>query len=363
MKICRITRPPLKEVATKFPQREHHVLGRLEKKGHTIIQYIIRPLKFPTKYLSYGIGLIISVIRFYKVKADVIIADNMESAVAAFFIRFFFSTPFVIDYIDDFSLIARDDSFRVRYYLIRFLERCLPKYADLIIVVDEHKRRFCLKIGIPEEDIVLIPNGTETDVFRPDTLPGALLKDNSLEDRHIIMFIGRLNKYYRIETIIEAAPYVVKKFPDAKFVLIGEGEHKEELINMSRKFGVSDAILFTGFMSPDQISGCIACADICYFPLPDSSALVIYEYMSSGKPTVIPEYKTEKMGISNDILPDDCLMKVENTPLGIAGGINMLLESKDMRRLMGEKARKFVESGYDWDEITLRYESALSSLR
>ncbi|KKL86200.1 hypothetical protein LCGC14_1947130, partial [marine sediment metagenome] len=245
MKICRITRPPLKEVTTKFPQREHHVLGRLEKKGHTIMQYKIRPVKVPTKYLSYGIGLILSVVRYYKVRADVIIADNMESAFVAMFIRFFYRTPFVIDFIDDYSLIARDDSFILRYYLIRFLERYVPKYADLIIVVDEHKRRFCLKIGIPEESVVLVPNGTETDVFRPDTLPGDLLKDHSLEDRNIIMFIGRLNRYYRVETIIEAAPHVVKKFPDAKFVLIGEGYQKKELINMSRKFGVSDVILFT----------------------------------------------------------------------------------------------------------------------
>ncbi|KKL23601.1 hypothetical protein LCGC14_2423740, partial [marine sediment metagenome] len=94
-----------------------------------------------------------------------------------------------------------------------------------------------------------------------------------------------------------------------------------------------------------------------------SSALAIYEYMACGKPTVIPEYSTEKMGINDDILPDDCFLKVENTSLGIAGGINLLLEDKYLRRHMGEKARKFVENGYDWDEIASRYESALSSLR
>ena len=58
-------------------------------------------------------------------------------------------------------------------------------------------------------------------------------------------------------------------------------------------------------MAPDKMPGLITCADVCLFPLPDSSALAIYEYMACGKVVVIPDYGTKKMGISNDILPED----------------------------------------------------------
>ena len=360
MKICRITRPPLEEFSTKFPQREYYVLSRLERRGHKIIQHKLHPVKIPNKYLSFGIGFLLSVIKFRKVKADVIIADNIESATAAIIIRIFFSIPFVFDFIDDYSLIARYDAFKLRYYLIGFFEKLLPRFADLIIVVDEHKRQFCMKIGIKKEKIILIPNGADTEKFNPDIFSDEIIKNFALENCKIVLFIGKLNRYYRIETMIEAAPFVLKKFPDARFVLIGNGDNLRGLRRLCRRLKVDHAVLFTGFRPPEEIPRFIACADVCVFPLPDSSALAIYEYMACGKPTIVSDCSTEKMGVSGDIIPDDCILKTTNSPQGFAEGINLLLEDRELRDQIGKKARQFVETSYNWDELASRYESALA---
>lgn len=103
-----------------------------------------------------------------KNRADVILADNMESALMAIFIKLFFRVPLVLDFIDDYSLIARYDGFRLRYLLLRILEKTMPKFADKVIVVDKHKMRFSRNLGVKENKIILIPNGTDTNRFRPD---------------------------------------------------------------------------------------------------------------------------------------------------------------------------------------------------
>jgi glycosyltransferase involved in cell wall biosynthesis len=303
MNICRITRPPLKKISSRFPQREFHILGRLERNGHTVIQHVIQPVQIPSKYLSYGVGLLLSVIKFRRKDPDVIMADNIESAVAALLIKFFFRVPFVFDFIDDYSLIARHDFFKLRYFMIRFLERVLPRFADLVIVVDEHKRRFCTRIGIGEERIVLVPVGTDTERFCPGTTPTDRIGQFDLNNHKVVLFIGKLTKYYRLETFVEAAPFVVRKFPDVRFVVVGDGDNREELEKLCERREVADMICFAGHRMYEEMPGVIARADVCFFPIPDSSALALYEYMACGKATVIPDYHTEKMGITGDILP------------------------------------------------------------
>jgi len=361
MKICRIDRPPLNALMMKFPQREFHILSRLEGKGHTVVRYQLKPVRIPSKYLSYGIGAIISIARFKKSVCDVLVADNIESAAAAMLIRIIYRTPFVFDMIDDYSAITRHDGFRMRHMLIRIFEKMLPRLADAVIVVDEHKRRYSLKLGVKKEKIAFVPVGTDTGQFCPDLQSVNPLGRDAPGNGGIVLYAGKINKYYRHETIIEAVPHVLGKFPDVKFVLIGEGDNVQKLKDMCRRFGVDDSVVFTGFKKPEEIPSFISAADICVFPLPDSSALAIYEYMACGKPAVVPGESNEKMGIKDDLIPSDCIARVENSPQGFAEAINRLLADSGLRERIGRKARKFAES-FDWNELTSRYETALKSV-
>jgi len=362
MKLCRIARPPLKTSGLRFLQREFHLLGRLAKRGHQIDQFNLHPVNFLNEYVSYGLGIFLGVIRFRKVKADVIMADSIESAVAAVLIKMVYQIPLVIDFIDDYSMIARHDGFSLRYYLIELLEKILPRFADVVLVVDEHKRRFCSGVGVKAERIVLIPNGTNTKKFSPDVPPGPLPHDLLHQQKHpIIQYVGRLNKYYNVDLLIHAMAIVLQRFSEARFVLVGDGDEKERLTNLCNSLHIHSQVIFLGFMDPDKIPGLITCADVCLFPLPDSSALVIYEYMACGKAVVIPDYGTKKMGISNDILPEDSFLKAENSPAGVAAAIITLLEDDALRHQMGKNARRWIETTYDWDTLALKYETIVTS--
>jgi glycosyltransferase involved in cell wall biosynthesis len=359
MRAIRITRPPLKESISRFPQREFHIRERLRSMGHEVSQYEIRPAPIRNTYLSYGIGALLSVVRFRREKADVIVADNIEAATVALILRIVYGVPFVFDFIDDYSLIAGYDTFRLRCRFIRLLERRLPKWADLVIVVDEHKRLFCEKIGVRSEKIIVIPDGTDMEKFRPDVPPAEGVANHQFGDQSIVLYVGKMNSYYSVELLIDAMPVVLERFPHTKFILVGDGNNMEQLHKRCEDLSVDHAALFTGFLSPEKIPSLITRADVCLFPLPDSSALAIFEYMACGKPVVIPDYSTEKMGISGDVLPDDSIVKAPHSPGGIAGKIISLLKDGQLREEIGKRARRCVETLYDWDVLASKYEAAL----
>ena len=171
-----------------------------------------------------------------------------------------------------------------------------------------------------------------------------------------------MTPYYRIETILYAAAIVLKQVPKARFILVGEGRHRKNLENFSKSIGIGPSVVFTGFIPYDEMPRIIHDADVCIYPVPDSSALAIYEYMACGKPTLIPDYFTEKMGIRADIIPEDCVILAQPSTTAIAKGILSLLEDDLARDRIGRNARAWVENGFSWDQLAVNYESALLSV-
>ena len=362
MRVYRITRPPLKGVTNQFPQREFHIRKRLESMGHEASQFEIRPVNIRNTYLAYGIGALFSILRFRRVKADVIVADNIEAAMVAVILRLLYRVPFVFDFIDDYSLIASYEPFHLRRRFIWFFERRLPKWADLVIVVDEHKRLFCENIDVDSEKIIVIPDGTDMEKFRPDVPPAEGVLNHHFGDENIVLYVGKMNIYYRVELLIDAIPDVIERFPHTKFIFVGDGDNMEQLRKRCLDLEVDHAALCPGFLPPDEIPGLISRADVCLFPLPDSSALVIFEYRACEKPAVIPDYSTEKMGITGDLLPDDSIVKAPNSPAGMAEKIIELLKDEQLRVEIGKRARRCVEKNYDWNVLTEKYEAALKQV-
>ncbi len=359
MKICRLVRPPLRSLTRAFPQRERHLLARLERLGHEVVAHELAPVGRGLAYLSYTAGFVRGIARFPRPRPDVVLADNMECALAAALIKFLYRVPFVLDFIDDYSLIAAYDGFRLRRRAIGLLERKLPKSADGVIVVDEHKRRFCRRIGVEEQRISLVPNGTDTSAFRPDLPASERLLRAAGEGHPLVVYVGRSDPYYSLDRVVDAAPEVLAAVPEARFCLIGDGSGTEFLKQRCRALGVADAVIFAGFVPSEEIPGCIAAADVCVFPLPDASAIVLCEYMACGKAVVLPGYSTERMGVRDDIVPEECVLAVGASPREMAKGVIRLLRDPDLRQAMGRRARSLVAPRYDWDHLTRLYERAL----
>lgn len=327
--------------------------------GHEVEEFEITPWKTRWLYLSYLIGMVLSFIRFRKVKPDVIVTEDMESSLLGIAIKLVFRTPFVFDFIDDYSAIIKHDGQRLRYLFSGWLERIIPRMADYVIVADSRKLDFCLKLGLSEEKLFLIPNGCDADLFKPETKDTVFAEKLGIDPHNVIVFVGKLNSYYNIEVVIESMTRVVSRIPDVQLILAGEGYNLNNLQNLCRDLGVSHCVRFIGSYPHADIPKIINLSDICILPLPAESALILYEYMGCGKAVVAPRGGTEKMGISRKTLSEDCLLKVDNTPEGFAEGILHLLRNKDIALQMGAKARERVVRLYTWDRLSRQYMTVL----
>jgi len=327
--------------------------------GHEVEEFEITPWKTRWLHLSYLIGMVLAFMKFRKVKPDVIVTEDLESSLLGIVIKIVFRTPFVFDFIDDYSRIIKYDGQRLRYLLARWLERIVPKIADYVIVADSRKLEFCLTLGLSNEKLFLIPNGYDPDSFKPGLKDTVFAEKLGIDPHNVIVFVGKLNRYYNLEVVIGSMARVISQLPDVQLILVGEGKHLKNLQTLCQDSGVSHCVRFIGSRPHNDIPKIINLSDICILPLPAGSALILYEYMGCGKAVVAPEGGTEKMGISKEMFPEDCLLKVENTPEGFAEGILHLLRNKDKALQMGLKAREKVARSYTWNRLSQQYVKVL----
>jgi glycosyltransferase involved in cell wall biosynthesis len=354
--ICRLYRPWVVGLFNTFPQRKHQIFQRIASQGYSTRDFEITPVPTPWLHTSYALGLLRALLRLARARPDVIVAEETESALLGIMARRLFGIPFVFDFVDDYSLIVRYNRQRIRYLVAKWVERTAPRVADRVIVADTRKREFCLALGLPKRNVVLIPNGYDPGLFRPGEKDPRLRRSLRIEEgKKVATFVGKLNRYYRLDTIIQAIPQVVSEDADVVFLFVGEGDNSEALEDLARSLGVEKRAIFTGALPHRDIPGIINLSDVCLFPLPDESALVLYEYMGCAKPVIVPSGGTGKMAISRDVFPDDCLLRVEDSPAGFARGILLLLADPEAAARMGKNAHERVAPRYAWDRLSETY--------
>jgi glycosyltransferase involved in cell wall biosynthesis len=354
MKICRVSVAPITKIFERFPQRDFHILSRLETYGHEIRQVRISPssvLKFP--YVTYPLGLVRAVPLLRSVDPDLIIADSIEAGVVAAVVARAKHVPFVFDFRDNYSYLHRRDYGYRHLGAIPLLERLIPRLADQVIVVDGRRHRFCVQAGARPDRLRLIPNGADTRLFRPGGKDPTLLARWGLSDRRVILFAGKVNRTLELDRVIAAMRVVVGRLADVQLVIVGDGTVLSELRDLSAALGLAGHLVFTGYRPYGEIPGLVRAADVCVYPLMSVAALSIFEYMACGKPVVIPNAAYDLS------LPEGSCLPVQMTPAGFADGMIRLLTDPLLADRLATKAREVVEEQFSWDTLARAYEGAL----
>ena len=102
-----------------------------------------------------------------------------------------------------------------------------------------------IKDGFPEENFHYVPIAVNLEHYR-------VLDDVPKEKTPLIAYLGRIKRYKSIDHILSAMPKVIEKVPDVKLAIIGDGDDRPRLEEMSKSLGISDRVIFTGFVSEDE---------------------------------------------------------------------------------------------------------------
>lgn len=129
------------------------------------------------------------------------------------------------------------------FYYNKFFYKYLYKMADKIITVSKYcKWDLVHNMHMDAKNIKVIPNAidkerlhqVQEDLFSFDT-------DN------IVVTIGRLENDKQQWHILHAFQVVLKRYPDAVLIVVGEGNLKQYLISLARKLQIEKNVVFTGF--------------------------------------------------------------------------------------------------------------------
>ncbi len=194
-------------------------------------------------------------------------------------------------------------------------------------------------------DYRIIPNGIDTNRFHPAVEPIPELEEYSPK----VLFVGRFEPRKGLKFLLQAFPMVIKKFPQAKLIVVGKG-FLERYYRRYVEEHIKGSVIFVGHVTPQDLPRYYKSCDIYCSPATgaESFGIVLLEAMATAKPIVasdIPGYRK--------VMEDgkECLFFKVRDPKSLAEKLITLLEDKKRMIEMGHNGRN-KSLRYDWGIVT-----------
>ncbi len=233
--------------------------------------------------------------------------------------------------------------------------------ADRVIAVsnllkDEVKWLYKL----PEDKINVIYNGVNSVVFDKFVDPEAVKLSLGMEKMDpMILFVGRMVVQKGPDILAQAIPSILRYYPNAKFVFVGDGHMKHDVEQQVRGLGAGHALRMLGHRAGFELVSLFKSCDIVAVPSRNEPfGIVILEAWSSYKPVV----STKRGGPAEFVWHGVNGLHVDDNPDSVAWGLGTLLANHEHCRWMGKNGRVAVEAAFSWDRIGEQTEAVYQSV-
>ncbi len=257
------------------------------------------------------------------------------------------------------------DIFSLRGWLMTKIKKWTLENTDAITVVSSGIKEEVKRIGIKNNLVSVMPMGVDERVFNPSKY------DRKIKERYditgpFLLFVGRLVEKKGAKYAISVMPAVLKKYPNTKLMIIGDGPLKEDLKQQARKLNLENNVIFTGGIPNNKLPKYYSTADIFLGPSitakngdSEGFGLVFVEALlckccviSSNLKTISDIVRNEETGIQVD---------VRNVKL-FASKIIELIEDQDKRKKLAENGYRFARNNFTWNISSERYYKLIESL-
>jgi len=249
--------------------------------------------------------------------------------------------------------------------LLRLLERCSFRLADVSVATNESYRRIALERGGMDPDRVFIVR-SGPDLARLQRLPPRPELKRGRE--HLVGYVGVMGRQEGIDILLRAVRHLVhdRGRHDVQFALVGGGTELDAMRAYAHDLGVSDFVTFTGRVPDRQLLEVLSTADLCVNPdvaneMNDKSTMnKIMEYMALGKPIVQFDLTEGRVSAG-----EASLYARRNDERDLAAKILALVDDAQARARMGARGRERVEKVLAWEheapELLAAYDALFGS--
>jgi L-malate glycosyltransferase len=223
----------------------------------------------------------------------------------------------------------------------RWVSRWVYRRVERIIAVSTPiRRRLIERDGVSPDLITVIPNAVlPTSETLPDASP---VLPAELREHPLVGVIARLQPEKGVANFLKAATRVTPLFPEARFIIAGDGPLRRELADLAEDLGLKSRVHFLGFRS--DASALMRFLDILVVPsLTEGSPLVTLEAMAAGVPVVASAVG----GIPDQMRHDKEGLLVSLDDTGALGDALLdLLRDPARARRLGEAGRRRAASEF-----------------
>jgi glycosyltransferase involved in cell wall biosynthesis len=169
--------------------------------------------------------------------------------------------------------------------LRRWVNRLAFRSSDAVICNGEVVRSFLARyFSVPRQKSIVIHNGIDLDQFQKSSAAPTTNGDPNCDHR-VVITVARLVPEKDVNLFIEAAELLSDEYPNVRFVIVGDGPCRSELMRCVSESGLDEKISFFG--ERDDVPQLLANADVFWLTskwegLPN----VVLEAMACGKPVV-----------------------------------------------------------------------------
>ena len=245
-----------------------------------------------------------------------------------------------------------------RAWAIRSARIGFGRARAIVAVTETLRRRLTEDFRVAADKIRVVPNAADAELFAPRPASVARRDLGLSADGPIVGFVGNLAPWQGIEYLLRAFSEIVRRHPEARAIIVGDGQDRQRLEALAQTLGVRERVRFAGSVYYEEVPLYVAATDICVAPMTrerlrsGSSAVKIHEYLACERPVVasrIPGLEfleTEDLG--RLVPPEDSH--------ALAAAIEAALSDERWRRAAGARGRAYVVRRAGWPAVAAAVE-------
>lgn len=293
-----------------------------------------------------------------KVNPEIIVLNypSVYTGVLGFFAAKFLRRRCVVDFNDliaqyTINLLNLENS-SFTGTLILLIQDFIIKKSDIVVAPTDFIRKYALALGLKDENISVIPNGVDMQVFNAK-IKSDYRSKLSLNDKRICLFFGRLEEWAGIRILIDVCSVFEQKSRDIRFLIVGGGSKEVEFPRN---------VVMVKEVPHCQVPKILAVADVVLVPFPENevshaaSPLRLFEGMAMRKPIIASKVSGIKEVIQNGY---NGLLVDPNNPKEWVETVEAVMSSRSLQKKLGENAEESAKK-YDWNVLASRFEDTLT---
>lgn len=235
---------------------------------------------------------------------------------------------------------------QIKRFIYINIEKGLSAFTDTIVTVSKFEKEIAVQNSIcTASKLKVIYNGIDIQSFK-NTEASFTINRVDLkipEDAYVIGIVGRISRGKSVDTFLESAKLIKQQIPLAFFIIVGDGEDREEIESLIIRNELSGSVFITGWVT-NPLEYIRLFDQAMLLSKWEAFGLVLAEYMISSKPIIatnvggIPELITDE---ENGIL-----VSVDNVNKIVEASIKIYKDS-DFKEMIVKKSLLKVEKKFD----------------